>query len=244
MCYNIRSRLRRSIEPTKGDRMSTSAEVTPPPVPARRPNSFARIGGLFSTPGSTMADIADRPDWLVPFLLILVVSVGLNFVAAPHLDIETGLREQLSEWGLTDQQIDDAVDRVAVFQKFGTPIAAVTVTILLIGLAALYMLLTRVMGGEGTFKQFFGVTNYAWLPQLVKGVLVTLLLVRAGSVEPEGALFALLSSIDVFNFAALALMIFGYGRASKLGTQKTAVIVIASYVVWIGVRAGIAALRG
>ncbi|HEY0591078.1 MAG TPA: Yip1 family protein [Thermoanaerobaculia bacterium] len=216
-----------------------------------------------STPGSTMADVADRPDWLVPFLLILVLSVGLNFVAAPHLDIETGLREQLTERGLSDQQIDDAVDRVAVFQKFGAPIAAVTVTILLIALAALYMLATRVMGGEGTFKQFFAVTNYAWLPQLLKGILVTFLLVRAGSVEPEqmgallksnlgfladpkeqGELFAVLSGIDVFNFAALALMIFGYGRASKLGTQKTAVIVIATYVVWIGARVGMAALRG
>ncbi|HEY0787654.1 MAG TPA: Yip1 family protein [Thermoanaerobaculia bacterium] len=216
-----------------------------------------------STPGSTMADVADRPDWLVPFLLILVLSVGLNFLAAPHLDIETGLREQLTERGLSDQQIDDAVDRVAVFQKFGAPIAAVTVTILLIALAALYMLATRVMGGEGTFKQFFAVTNYAWLPQLLKGILVTFLLVRAGSVEPEqmgallksnlgfladpkeqGELFAVLSAIDVFNFAALALMIFGYGRASKLGTQKTAVIVIATYVVWIGARVGMAALRG
>ncbi len=243
--------------------MSTSADVTPPPLPVRRPNPFARIGGLFSSPGATMQDVADRPDWIVPFLLILLVSVALNFVAAPHLDIETGMRDQLSERGLSDQQIDEAVGRVAAFQKFGAPVTAVTVAILLIALAALYMLLTRVMGGEGTFKQFFGVTNYAWLPQLVKGILVTLLLLRAGTVEPDqmgtllksnlgflvdpkeqGALFAVLSSIDLFNFAALALMIFGFGRASKLGTQKTAVIVIVSYLVWIGARVGIAAVRG
>jgi hypothetical protein len=210
-----------------------------------------------------MADVADRPDWIVPFLLILLISVGLNFVAAPRLDIATGMREQLSERGMSDQQIEEAIDRVAVFQKFGAPVTAVTVTILLIALAALYMLLTRVMGGEGTFKQFFGVTNYAWLPQVVKGILVTLLLVRAGSLEPDemgtllksnlgflvdpkeqGALFAVLSSIDLFNFAALALMIFGYGRASKLGTQKTAVIVIISYLCWVGARVGMAAFRG
>lgn len=243
--------------------MSTSAEVTPPPMPARRPNPFARIGGLLSNPGATMADVADRPDWLVPFLLILILSVGANFFAAPRLDMETGLREQLSERGMSDQQIDEAVERVAAFQKFGAPITGITVTILLIALAALYMLLTRIMGGEGAYKQFFAVTNYAWLPQLVKGILVTLLLVRAGSVDPEsmgtllksnlgfladpkeqGVLFAVLSSIDVFNFAALALMIFGYGRASKLGTRKTAVVVIVSYVIWIGARVGMAALRG
>ncbi len=243
--------------------MTSSAETTPPQAPARRPNFFARVAGLFSNPGSTMADVADRPDWVVPFLLILVVSVASNFVAAPRLDIETGLRDQLSERGMTDQQIDDAVERVAVFQKFGAPVTAVTIAIMLIALAALYMLLTRLFGGEGTFKQFFAVTNYAWLPQLVKGVLLVLLLVRAGTAEPEemgnllksnlgfladpkeqGALNAVLTSIDLFNFAALALMIFGFGRASKLGTQKTAVIVIVSYLCWIGVRVGIAALRG
>lgn len=243
--------------------MSSSADVTPPQAPARRPNFFARLGGLFTNPGATMADVAERPDWVVPFLLILVISVASNFVAAPRLDLETGMREQLAERGMSDQQIDEAVERVAAFQKFGGPVTAVTISILLIALAALYMLLTRIFGGEGTFKQFFAVTNYAWLPQLLKGVLLVLLLVRAGSAEPEemgtllksnlgflvdpkeqGVLSAVLTSIDIFNFAALALMIFGYGRASKLGTQKTAVIVIVSYVIWIGARVGMAAIRG
>lgn len=242
--------------------MTSSAEITPPPVPPRRPNPFARIAGLVSNPSSTMADVAERPDWLVPFLLIVVISMAANFFAAPHMDLETGMREQLSERGLTDQQIEEAIDRVATLQKFGAPVTAISVAIVLLALAALYMLLSRLFGGEGTFRQYFAVTNYAWLPQLLKGVLLVLLLVRAGSLVPEqmGSLLksnlgfladptdqpilsAFLTSIDLFNFAALALMIFGYGRASKLGKQKTAVIVIASYLVWIGVRVGIAALK-
>jgi hypothetical protein len=243
--------------------MTSSAETTPPPAPSPRPNFFTRVGGLFSNPGATMADVAERPDWLIPFLLIVIISMASNFIAAPRLDLETGMREQFAERGMTDQQIDEAIERVEAFQKFGVPITAVSVAIMLIAIAALYMLLTRLFGGEGTFRQFFAVTNYAWLPQLVKGVLLVLLLVRAGTVEPQdmgtllksnlgfladpeeqGALHAVLSSIDLFNFAALALMIFGYGRASKLGTQKTAVIVIVSYLVWIGVRVAMAAIRG
>jgi hypothetical protein len=219
------------------------------------------MGGLLSNPSTTMADVAERPDWLVPLLLIVIVSVALNFVAAPHLDFETGMREQLSERGMTEQQIDEAVERVAALQKFGAPITGVSVIIILLALAALYMLLARLFGGEGTFKQYFSVTTYAWLPQLLKGALVVFLLVRAGMVEPDDmgtllksnlgfladpreqpALSALLTSIDLFNFAALALLIFGYTRASRLGTTKMATLVIASYLAWIVVRMGIAAV--
>jgi hypothetical protein len=241
--------------------MTSSAEITPPSAPGRRPNPFARMGGLVTNPQATMADVAERPDWLVPLLLIVIVSVALNFVAAPHLDLESGMREQLSERGMSEQQIEEAVERVADFQKFGAPVTGVTVIILLIALSALYMLLARLFAGEGTFKQYFAVTTYAWLPQLVKGALVVLLLVRAGTVEPDQmatllksnlgfladpkeqpALYALLTSIDLFNFAALALLIFGYASASRLGTKKMAGIVIASYVAWIAVRIGIAAV--
>lgn len=243
--------------------MTSSAEITPPPAPAPRPNFFARIAGLFSNPSATMADVADRPDWLVPLLLIILVSGILNFVAAPHVDFESGMREQFAERGLTDQQIDDALDRVEAFQKFGAPIAAISVAIMLMAIAALFMLIARLFGGEGVFRQYFAVTNYAWLPQLVKGALVVLLLVRAGSLEPDQmglllksnlgfladpeeqrVLSAVLTSIDLFNFACLALMIFGYGRASKLGTRKMATLVISTYIVWILVRVGIAAVRG
>lgn len=245
--------------------MTSSAEITPPPAPAPapRPNFFARIAGLFSHPSATMADVADRPDWVVPLLLIVLVSAALNFVAAPRMDLETGMREQFAERGMTDQQADDAIDRVAAFQKFGAPISAITVAIMLIALAALFMLIARLFGGEGVFRQYFAVTNYAWLPQLVKGALVVLLLVRAGSLEPDEmgtllksnlgfladpeeqpVLVAVLSSIDLFNIACLALMSFGYGRASRLGTRKMATLVISTYAVWILVRVGIAAMRG
>lgn len=241
--------------------MTSTADITPPPAPARRPNPFARMGGLVSNPPATMADVAERPDWIVPLLLIVVLSIALNAIAAPHLDLETGMREQLAEQGMSEQQIEGAIERVEAFQKFGAPVTGVTVIILLLALAALYMLLARLFGGEGTFKQYFSVTTYAWLPQLLKGVLVVFLLVRAGMVEPDAmatllksnlgflvdpseqpVLSALLTSIDLFNFAALALLIFGYARASRLGITKMATIVIASYVVWIVTRMGIAAI--
>jgi hypothetical protein len=209
-----------------------------------------------------MADVADRPDWLVPLLLIVLISAALNFVAAPRMDMESQLREQFEEQGLSDQQIEEALERVEAFQKFGAPITGISVAIILLALAALYMLISKLFGGEGTFRQYFGVTNYAWLPGLLKGALLVFLVVRAGSVTPQEmgtllksnpgfladpeeqpVLWAMLSSIDLFNFATLALMIFGYGRASRLGIRKMATIVIATYILWILIRVGMAALR-
>ncbi len=241
--------------------MSSTTE-TPAPAPPARPNPFARLAGLVTSPADTIRSIADRPDWLVPLLLILVVSVVLNFVALPRLDVESQLRDQFGEQGMTEEQIDEAIERMEAFRKFAAPITAISVVISLLALTALYLLISKIFGGEGTFKQFFAVTNYAWIPQMVKGILVVLLLLRAGTISPErmgtllksnlgfladpeeqAMLFAVLSSIDVFNFATLALMAIGYGQASRFGKEKGAVMVIATYVIWILVRVGFAAMR-
>lgn len=239
----------------------SSAADTPTP-PASRPNPFGRIAGLVGAPDDTMRDIAQRPDWIVPMLLILVISVALNFIALPHIDLETQMREQWAEQNVPEEKIDEMIENMAAFQKYAAPITALSVAIMLIALAALYMLLTRIFGGEGSFKQFLSVTTYAWMPQIIKGILAVLLLVRAGTVTPQEmaallksnlgflvdaveqpALFAVLSSIDLFNLATLGLMVLGYGYASRLGHKRAAMVVIASYVVWILARVGIALLQ-
>ncbi|HVR43089.1 MAG TPA: YIP1 family protein [Thermoanaerobaculia bacterium] len=238
----------------------TSAPETPAPAPRRNP--LARIAGLVTDPAGTMREVAERPDWLVPLLIILVISVTLNVIAVPRVDFEIDMREQLAKSNLSEQEVEEAVERVAAFQKIAAPVTAASVVIILLALSALYLLLSRIFGGEGTFRQFFAVTCYAWMVQLVKSILAIILLIRAGTVTADqvGALlksnlafladpsdqpmlYAVLSSIDLFNFAALALMVLGFGHASRLGKERFAAIVIASYVLWILVKVGFASLR-
>lgn len=241
--------------------MSDPAEI-PDPAPARS-GTFSRLAGLVTAPGDTMRGIAEKPDWIVPLIIIILLSVAMNLILSPRIDFETQMREQFAERGMAEQQIDDAMENVAKFQKFSAWFALVFSVVMLVLIAALFLLIAKVFGGEGTYKQFLSVTEYAWMPQILKALLLTLLVWRAGTVDAVSmqtllksnlgfladpaeapALFALLSSIDVFNFATIGLMSIGYGHASRIGTRKMAVAVVVVYAVWVGIRAGLAVLQG
>ena len=241
--------------------MTEPAEMTPAPSPER--GTFARLGGLVAAPGETMRGIAEKPDWIIPLIIIVILSVGLNLILAPRIDFETQMREQFSERGMSEQQIEEAMERVAGFQKFSGWFALAFSIVMLVAVAALFLLVSKVFGGEGTYKQFFSVTEYAWMPQMLKALLLTLLVWRAGTVDAvtmqtllksnlgflvnpaeQPALFALLSSIDVFNFATIALMAIGYGHASRIGKGKMAIGIVLLYAVWVAIRAALASLQG
>ena len=161
--------------------MTEPAEMTPAPSPER--GTFARLGGLVAAPGETMRGIAEKPDWIIPLIIIVILSVGLNLILAPRIDFETQMREQFSERGMSEQQIEEAMERVAGFQKFSGWFALAFSIVMLVAVAALFLLVSKVFGGEGTYKQFFSVTEYAWMPQMLKALLLTLLVWRAGTVD-------------------------------------------------------------
>lgn len=241
--------------------MSEVAEA--PQTPPQRPNTFARIAGLVTSPGETMRRVAERPDWAVPLLLILILSVAMNLILTPRIDFEAQMRDQFAERGMSEQQVEAAMERVAAVQRFSVWLAIGFSIVTLVAIAALFLLISKVFGGEGTYSQFLSVTIYSWMPQMLKALLVTLLVWRAGTVDAlelqtilksnlgfladpaeEPARFALLSSLDVFNFATLALMAIGYGYASRMGKEKMATFAIVLYAIWIAVRTGLAALQG
>ena len=55
--------------------MSNSAvSATPEPVPSK--SFVARLVGVFFSPGETFADVARRPDFIIPLLIMVVLSVA------------------------------------------------------------------------------------------------------------------------------------------------------------------------
>ena len=52
--------------------MSNSAvSATPEPVPSK--SFVARLVGVFFSPGETFADVARRPDFIIPLLIMVVL---------------------------------------------------------------------------------------------------------------------------------------------------------------------------
>src|SRR5271169_7150681 len=100
-----------------GEPLSVSTpgnEAAPPP----QEGAFARLIGVLISPDETFASIARRPDWAVPLLLFMAISLLSGFVLAHHVDFGAPIREQAEAQGkLTPDQINAQVKLVAAISK-------------------------------------------------------------------------------------------------------------------------------
>jgi hypothetical protein len=239
-------------EPLSGTPEGTTSPATPPAE-----SGFARLAGALFSPDETFASIARRPDWLVPLLLYVLLSAAGGFAVARHVDFVTTMREQIEERSqgrMTSDQIDQQVKISASIAKVFAYCVPVVSIIVFVIVAAIMMLIYRMLGGEGTFGQYWSVTLYAWVPRVIQSVIVTIILfvrstpVAAGDlptlvrsnlaflVDPHehAVLFSLLSSFDVFSIWALVLMAIGMAYVSRFSKAKSATVLVSAWLIFTG----------
>jgi hypothetical protein len=242
---------------------SAAAPVTDPPAK----NSFQRIVGVLFAPAETFRDIARKPDILVPLLLIVIVTYVTVALTAPRMDWDAVVAQQEEAMRKQNPNMTDAdMERVAKFTKAGGTVFAYTMPLFFIAwyaiVAGVLLLAVRLFGGEGTYKQAFSATLYAWMPMLLAGIVGTVVvLVRGGLIDPQAMqtlvksnpaflvdikeqpiLFSLLSSLDIFTIWYLILLVIGFAALSRLSKTKVAVIVISLWLVTVVIKVGMAAL--
>ncbi len=227
------------------------AIATPAPSNEPTPNSFQRIIGVLFSPDATFASIARRPDWVVPLVLLLIVSLAAGVIMAPRIDFAAPAREAMEQnKNVSQEQIDKTVRISTSIGKVFTYLAPVLSLIGLLVIAGVVLLAFRIFGGEGDFKQAFSVTCYSSIPSIIKSV-VTLIIIAAkgGLIHPQtlativrsnlGFLvdyktnpvaFALLSSFDIFSVWFLALLIIGFSYVARVSKVKAAVTIISLWI--------------
>ena len=239
----------------------TTEPIVPPPAPPDppspadpKPSAFQRIGGVLFSPGETFESIARRPDWVVPFLIIIGLALIGGIALGTRLDFHALARDAMDANPKTAEMPADAAETATKFMaasmKIGSFLAPVLTAIGIFLTAGVLQLAFRLFGGEGTFKQALAVTNYAWMPRAIKGILGLIVILSRESVDiftlqnpvmsnlgflfapkdhPLG--FALASSLDVFSIWCLILLIIGFSKVSRQSTSKSASIVIGLWVV-------------
>ncbi len=233
--------------------------VAPKPnAPETRANPFQRIAGVFFSPGETFDSIALRPDILAPLLILIVISLAANLLIAQHIDFTVITRDAIEQSPnasqMTPAQIERGVRFGAAIAKATTYAAPVLQLIVLAIVSGIFLISFRMFGGEGDYKQSFSILVYGWYPLLVQAIIATVVLmnrkeltawdlsnpVRSNlaflvdrKVQPFAA--ALLGSLDVFTIWSVVLFIIGYAAMSKLSKSKSAAIVIALWVLYIGI---------
>ena len=222
-------------------------------APEASPSAVGRVVGAILTPGETFESIAKRPTWLLPVLLWMALSLGITAILLPRIDWEKVTRTQLEKSGqtVTDEQVQT---RVAQSKKFGGVISycigAISPWVVTLLTATLIWGSFKAFGWDSTFKQAMGATSHAFLPGVLKAILLGVLVWRQETVNPQAmgdllrsnlgflvardsskALHSLLSSIDIFSFWSLGLFVIGFAAAAKVKRGSAAGVIVTLWVV-------------
>ena len=229
-------------------------------------SAAGRLIGALVAPVKTFESIAQRPTWVLALILMLLSTLGVGYLTMQHTDMAGSIRqaiEKQANGAMTPEQIDDRVamaTKVTNVTTIAGPIVFVPVSFLLV--AFVFWLGLRLVGGDMRFPVSFSISLHAFLPSLVAGLIsIPVLLGRgilsvdeirrgvvassAAAFAPEGAspiVVALLSSLDLFSFWCLALLIVGYRAGSKLKTGTVTAVVLSIWVLYILGKTGISAL--
>jgi len=151
-----------------------AAAVEPQPAGM---GEFSRIVGVFFEPMKTFTDIAQRPSWLIPLLLVMLSALGTITVMSQRIGWERLLRHQMETnttlQKLSPEQREQSMAMQLKFASVGSyigvivfmPVADIVIAAVLLGIAG------GLMGGGVRFKQVFAVVCYSGLPGIISAIL-------------------------------------------------------------------------
>lgn len=224
----------------------------------------ARLTGVLFNPVATYKDIAAKPGWVLPLLVIVVISVAIVAIFGQRVGWRSFMERQFAENPRTadmpadqkDQALDRAMKIAPIFGYaaviIGTPIAALICAAVLMGIFNL------IAGARVSFVQSLSIVTYSWVPGIIGGIIgVILLFVKAPDTidlqhlvatnvgaflagDSPKWLMTLGTSLDIFVFWTIVLMGIGYSAASpkKVSIGKGIAIVVISWALWTLIKVG------
>ena len=251
------------------ERPSYEPELTEPPTPSKAVAKYSplqRLWLVFTSPGEVFKDIGIKPSWVLIAVVSVVLAVGAQFLIAGHVDTEATIRARLADRGseMSEAQIETVVAQTEKISKFGPAITSVMAPILWALMAAIFLVVLKIVGSEIDFKTTLSTMLHAYWPAgVVQTVLTGVLIKRLDKVPQQelvnvvkanlGAflspdtpawLTAAAGTFSVFNIWTVVLLIIGFGAAGKLPRNKAVIAALVPWVVWIVGKAGIAAIFG
>jgi hypothetical protein len=248
-----------------------ASPVTPSPNPAPSVSSVGRIFGVIFSPKPTFESIAQRPTWILPLVLISILSIATIFIFGQRVgwrsymerQIQTNSRAQKQMEQMTPEQRENMLDKQTKFAPIvGYVFGVLGIFIVAVIVAAVLMVAFNLMSGGGIgFVTSLGIVAHSWVPGIIGGLLGILVLflkdpstidiqhlvaTNAGAFLSDDApkwQEALLSSFDLFTFWSMILMGIGYSAANpkKISFGKALGTIVGVWLLYVVVKVGFAA---
>ncbi|MGA7158192.1 MAG: YIP1 family protein [Acidobacteriaceae bacterium] len=225
-----------------------------------------RVVDTFVAPSKTFTDILRNTSWWVPFLLIVVLSLGFAYAVDKTVGYDAVAQQQVEKVHTVADQLDQMApaDRARMMHQraVGTRYTTYAFGLLVLAILAIEALVLWAsfnfgLGAKTTFKQVFAVLLYAGLPKMFVYVIAIALLFSGVGLDsfdiqnPAGTnlgyfmsnptMKAAGSFFDVFGLWALALLVIGMAIISKKTKTQSAIIVVGWWLLGLIVSAGVAA---
>jgi hypothetical protein len=228
-----------------------------------------RLVNVIVEPQKAFVDIAARPGWWPPMILLVVLSVIYLAAFSSHVGWERFIRHQIETskqaQNLTAEQRENAIQMQA---KFAGPVgmagAVVGTPISMVILAGVFMFIFgTVLGGTVTFKQTLGVVSHAMVPSVISSVaaLGVMFLKDPSDFDlsnPAGFnlgfyldplsspawLVSLGNSLDIFSIWIMLLVATGMSIAARKSWKTSFAGVIALWAIYVLIKVGWAAIHG
>ncbi|MCP4571182.1 MAG: YIP1 family protein [bacterium] len=223
-----------------------------------------RLADLFAKPGRLMDNVATRPAWWQPGLLVFLIMAAFTWVVSPiqgpeqmELMRDSKIMSMMPEdqW---QQQYDEALDPAPMKRAITAVGSGFTSWVMILVFGFILGFFARMGGGQGTFKQALGVVSWSSLLPFGVGVLIKLPLVLvtesvatvsvglaalAPGLDPMSPLFQILNSYgDFFTWWGLFVLVVGFQRVFNMSRGAAAVAVLLPWALLTAIPVGLTLL--
>jgi hypothetical protein len=219
-------------------------------------NPLQRFIGIFAAPMDTLKNIAARPEWIVPIIILILVSVvGTRVMLPAILADSSGQIDKMIESGkLPPEQAEQAIKTSQGFTRNFAPfMAGLSVPIVaLLASAVLLFVGNIIMAGKANFQQMFSLYLWTGMVDLVGLILRIPLALQQNTTKiyfspaaflgpdtSETVLFKVFAFLDVFVLWRVVLVTLAFTALYRFALSKSLTVILALYVLLIVVSVSI-----
>jgi len=232
-------------------------------------SEIERVVDTFIAPSKTFTDILRSTNWLLPFIIMVVIGFGSAFAIDRTVGYSAVAEQQVMKSSFSADRINSlpADQRAAVMAAATkrTRISTYCSFIIILIIVAIHALLlwatfNFALGAKTTYGQVFATIMFAGLPKAFVWLLSIVLLFSGVGLDnfdaqnPVGTnlgyymstpwLKALGSGIDLFGLWSLAILVLGMSIISKKSIGQAAAVVIGWWLFGMLLLTGLAAVFG
>jgi hypothetical protein len=229
-----------------------------------------RIADVFIDPKKAFADIAARPGWIVPVVLLVIIGLAFTYAYSTHVTWDRYVHQVFDSSAKVQAMEGPAREQFLAMQLKFAPYqfwvgSVVGPLLMILIVAAVLLLMCKMTGVDLKFKQMFAIVSYAMLTGLVAGILSIIVVYLknpddfnilnplafnlAAFLEPPPStgrfLYGLAKSFDLFTFWTIALEATGISVAArKTPFSKALMLVLVPWLVMVLISSAVAGMFG